>query len=89
MAAYCFDKAVGKFGRAVEGAVRKVEGKGKALAMKQEQMLRKWLDLPLQYRNPNRSGCLLWLMTSGLPVASLRCHTMGVGSNKHKPTLAT
>lgn len=52
MAAYCFDKAVGKFGRAVEGAVRKVEGKGKALAMKQEQMLRKWLDLPLQYRNP-------------------------------------
>ena len=56
-AAYCLDNACGEFGRAVENALQEVEGKNKKeIKVKSERVLRKWLDLPLQYRDPAQSG---------------------------------
>jgi hypothetical protein len=51
-AAYCFDNAVGYFGRSVEWALSRVKGKGDKLAAARNNELRKWLDMPLQFRNP-------------------------------------
>jgi hypothetical protein len=50
------DTAVGQFGRALENELAGVEGKGKSLKVKRERVLRKWLDLPMQYRDPAKSG---------------------------------
>lgn len=51
--AYCLDTAVAEFGRVVESELRQVEGKNKKqIASKAERVLRKWLDMPARYRNP-------------------------------------
>ena len=53
-AAYCLDNAVGEFGRALEAELSRVDGKNqKELDVKADRVLRKWLDMPLQYRRPN------------------------------------
>lgn len=55
--AYCLDMAVGEFGRSLDAELRGVEGKTKqAIESKRQQVLRKWLDMPMQYRDPARSG---------------------------------
>ena len=52
-AAYCLDNAVGEFGRALENELKKIEGKTqKDIDVKSERLIRKWLDMPLKYRNP-------------------------------------
>jgi hypothetical protein len=51
--AYCFDNAVVAFGRALEAELDSVEGKtGKEINRKRDRVLRKWLDMPLKFRNP-------------------------------------
>lgn len=57
-AAYCLDSAVGTFGRTLENEVAHVEGKGKNLQVKRDQLMRKWLDMKAQYRDPARSGAV-------------------------------
>lgn len=52
-AAFCLDRAVYDYGSAVEAALGEVEGKNKKeIEVKSERVLRKWLDMPAQYRNP-------------------------------------
>lgn len=52
-AAYCVDSAVGMFGRTLESELNAVEGKGqKNIQMKRERLLRRWMDMPAQYRSP-------------------------------------
>jgi hypothetical protein len=51
-AAFCLDSAVGLFGRSLESALAAVKGKGDTLEAKRENLLRKWLDMPQQYRGP-------------------------------------
>lgn len=56
-AAYCLDTAVGEFGRALENALRNVEGKNKKeIEVKAERIVRKWLDMPQKFRDPVKSG---------------------------------
>jgi hypothetical protein len=56
-AAYCLDNAAADFGRAIESALSEVEGKNKkVIKVKTDRVLRKWLGLPAQYRDPVRSG---------------------------------
>lgn len=58
-AAYCLDNAVAEFGRAVESDLAEVEGKTKKeVAKKSERVLRRWLDMPQQYRDPAASGAV-------------------------------
>lgn len=52
-AAFCLDSAVSQFGRSLENALASVEGKGKTLQVKRDQLMRKWLDMPQQYRGPS------------------------------------
>lgn len=53
-AAYCLDNAVGEFGRALEAELSRVEGKNqKEIDVKADRILRKWLDMPQQWRRPN------------------------------------
>lgn len=48
---------MGEFGRAVEGALGEVEGKNKKeIQNKSQRVLRKWLGLPAQFRDPATSG---------------------------------
>lgn len=52
-AAYCLDNAVSEFGRAIESELSEVEGKTKKeIQKKSDRVLRKWLDMPQQYRDP-------------------------------------
>lgn len=52
-AAYCLDSACGEFGRAIENELSKVEGdKQGEIDVKADRLLRKWLDLPAQFRSP-------------------------------------
>lgn len=56
-AAFCLDRAVHDFGSALEAALSDVEGKTKKeIEVKSDRVLRKWLDMPLQYRDPVTSG---------------------------------
>jgi broad specificity phosphatase PhoE len=56
-AAYCLDIACAEWGKAIENALGDVEGKTKKeVQRKSEQVLRKWLGLPQQFRDPARSG---------------------------------
>lgn len=56
-AAYCLDTAVGEFGRTVENELSGVEGKNKKeIATKADRLMRKWLDMPLQYRSPQATA---------------------------------
>jgi hypothetical protein len=51
--AYCFDSAVATFGLALESELDSVEGKNsKELNAKRDRTLRKWLGLPMKFRNP-------------------------------------
>jgi len=51
--AYCFDNAVVAFGRALEAELDAVEGKNsKEINRKRDRVLRKWLDMPMKFRNP-------------------------------------
>jgi hypothetical protein len=46
-----------QWGQAVENALADVEGKNKKeIAVKSDRVLRKWLGLPMRYRDPVRSG---------------------------------
>jgi hypothetical protein len=59
-AAYCFDSACCEFGKAVEAALHDVDGKNKKeIEHKMERVLRKWLDMPAQYRDPVKSGAAI------------------------------
>jgi hypothetical protein len=52
-AAYCLDTAVGEFGRVIENELSGVEGKTKKeIASKSDRLMRKWLDMPQQFRSP-------------------------------------
>ncbi len=52
-AAFCLDRAAADFGSAVEQALSEVKGKtDKEIQFKSDRVLRKWLDLPLEYRSP-------------------------------------
>jgi hypothetical protein len=65
-AAFCLDRAVHDFGSAVESALSDVEGKTKKeIQVKSDRVLRKWLDMPLQYRDPVRSGHVQLPMKGG------------------------
>jgi hypothetical protein len=56
-AAFCLDRACFNFGAAIEGEIHHIEGKNqKEVDVKVERLLRKWLDLPAQYRDPATSG---------------------------------
>jgi hypothetical protein len=56
-AAYCLDTAVAEFGRTLENELQGVEGKTKKeITVKSQRILSKWLDLPMQYRDPMKSG---------------------------------
>lgn len=56
-AAYCLDTAVGEFGRALDAELNNVEGKTKKeIKMKSDRILRRWLDMPLRFRDPAKSG---------------------------------
>jgi len=56
-AAFCLDRAVFDFGSALESALSDVEGKTKKeIEVKSDRVLRKWLDMPLRYRDPAGSG---------------------------------
>lgn len=58
-AAFCLDRAVHDFGTAVENALSDVEGKTKKeIQVKSDRVLRKWLDMPLKYRDPFKSGAV-------------------------------
>jgi hypothetical protein len=47
------DSACGEFGRALEAAVQDVEGKNKGeIEMKADRVVRRWLDMPLKFRDP-------------------------------------
>ena len=51
--AYCFDSAVATFGTALEAELDSIEGKtSKEINQKRDRTLRKWLGLPLKFRNP-------------------------------------
>lgn len=51
--AYCLDSAVGEFGRVLESELSGVEGKNKKeIGTKSDRLMRKWLDMPQQFRNP-------------------------------------
>jgi hypothetical protein len=55
--AYCLDNAVVEFGVAVENELASVEGKNKKeLKVKSERVMRKWLDAPVQFREPPRAA---------------------------------
>lgn len=52
-AAFCLDSAIAEWGRAVESALDRIEGKNaKEINMKRSNELRDWLGLPKQYKNP-------------------------------------
>jgi hypothetical protein len=56
-AAYCLDTAVAEFGRALENELSAVKGKtDKEIAVKSKRIINRWLDLPMQYRDPVKSG---------------------------------
>lgn len=56
-AAYCLDSACGEFGRALENELSNVEGKNKKeIQVKSDRVIRRWLDLPMRYRDPAKSG---------------------------------
>jgi hypothetical protein len=47
------DNAVGEFGRSLEAAINDVEGKNKKeVEMKVDRVVRRWLDMPLKFRDP-------------------------------------
>lgn len=51
--AWCFDNAVMLFGRSLENELEAVEGKtSKEMETKRQRILAKWLDIPMQYKNP-------------------------------------
>jgi broad specificity phosphatase PhoE len=51
--AYCFDNAVSTFGSALEADLDGIEGKtSKEINQKRDRTLRKWLGLPMRFRNP-------------------------------------
>lgn len=55
--AYCIDGAVYEFGVTLKNELESIEGKSKQeIKNKQDRLLRKWLDLPQQYRNPGMVG---------------------------------
>lgn len=56
-AAYCFDSAVGQFGRSLDAELASVEGKNKKeLTTKTQRVLGKWLDGEMKFRDPAKSG---------------------------------
>jgi hypothetical protein len=56
-AAYCLDTAVGEFGRTLEAELKKIEAKTqKEAEVKSDRLIRKWLGLPMQFRDPVKSG---------------------------------
>jgi hypothetical protein len=51
--AFCFDSAVSTFGVALEAELDGVEGKtSKEINGRRDRILRKWLGLPMKFRNP-------------------------------------
>lgn len=53
LAAYCLDSACAEFGNALQGELNGIEGKNsKEVEMKSNRMIRRWLDLPLEFRDP-------------------------------------
>lgn len=53
----CLDNACAEFGQALEAELSKVQGKNqKEIEVKSERVIRKWLDMPQQYRDPVRAG---------------------------------
>jgi hypothetical protein len=51
--AYCFDNAVSTFGVALDAELDSVEGKNsREITQKRDRILRKWLGLPMKFRNP-------------------------------------
>lgn len=58
-AAYCLDNACGEFGRAIENELGKIEGKKQGeIDVKADRLLRKWLDLPAQFRSPPAAAAI-------------------------------
>lgn len=56
-AAYCLDTAVGEFGRTLENELSNIEGKNKKeIQTKADRLMRRWLDMPVRFRDPARSG---------------------------------
>jgi hypothetical protein len=52
-AAWCLDEVVARFGMALEAELDNIQHKNpKAAAAKRKRTMQKWLDIPLQYRNP-------------------------------------
>jgi hypothetical protein len=52
-AAFCFDSAVATFGVALDAELDSIEGKtSKETNQKRDRTMRKWLGLPIRYRNP-------------------------------------
>lgn len=65
-AAWCLDAACYDFGSALESEISRVEGKNqKEVDMKVDRLVRRWLDMPLQYRNPMSSGAVELPKASG------------------------
>jgi hypothetical protein len=53
------DRACYDFGSALESELGKIEGKNqKEIDVKADRLVRKWLDMPLQYRNPMSSAAI-------------------------------
>jgi hypothetical protein len=51
--AFCFDQAVAIFGAALEAELDSIEGKNaKEIARKRDRVMRRWLGLPMRFRNP-------------------------------------
>jgi len=51
--AFCFNSAVARFGLALEAELDSIEGKTeKEIHRKRDRTLRRWLGLPLRFRNP-------------------------------------
>ena len=56
-AAYCLDNACAAFGQALDGELKSIEGKTKKeIAMKTNRLMAKWLDMPMRFRDPAKSG---------------------------------
>lgn len=46
-----------EFGNALEAELKNIEGKNKTeISVKSNRLISKWLDMPMQYRDPVKSG---------------------------------
>lgn len=56
-AAYCLDTSVAEFANTLEHELKGIEGKNKKeIGVKSQRLLAKWLDMPVRYRDPAKSG---------------------------------